>query len=114
MNGLENADLRLAMIVLAIATPLVAGLWWLSHRAIAREAGRPPVRAQVRNAIILALAGPVNLLVWLLFNGWLDRLGSRSIAGYILAGLVFIVVGSTTGFFARHDPRRRRSPRPEE
>jgi len=59
-----------------------------------------PLRLK-RNCLILGLAGPINLLIWLLFNQYLDQVGYRSVVGYMLAAIVFIVMGFITGFFSR-------------
>lgn len=80
------------MIVLAIATPALAVL--ILMRARAGTMTRPPAS----RLLLLALMGPANLTVWILFNGYLDRVGHRSAIGIALAALVFIAMGFGAGF----------------
>lgn len=101
----------IVFIIIAVVTPVVALAAWLALRRTQAQSGEPtppPVPKKTRrNLGILALAGPVNLLVWFLFNGWLDRTGSRSVVGYVLAALVFVIAGYATGFFSRLRQGRR-------
>ncbi len=106
---MEETTLRNLMILIAVATPLLAGMIYGVTRRVAED-GRPAPRRMRRNLWILAAAGPVNLVLWLLLNGWLDRMENRSAIGYVLAAIVFIAVGFTTGWFGG----RRRADRPED
>ena len=98
---MEESVVRNVMIILSLATPLVAGLFALAARASAVQSGEPLPRRLRRNIWILAAAGPVNLALWLLLNGILAGTGFRSVMGYALAALVFLAGGVATGFFSR-------------
>lgn len=106
---METADPSRLMIVLAVATPLLALLAGAIVGHAARAGGEPPPPALRRNLWILALAGPVSLGLWWVFNRWLDAIGPRSVAGYVLAALAFVGAGFATGFFSRLRGRPRRS-----
>mgnify|MGYP001470837999 CR=1 FL=1 len=88
-------------LIIAMLTPVIAFVGWLvvGHGA----SGNNEVSSKKihRNLILLALAGPVNLLLWYVVNGWLKGVGSRSVIGYVLAAMVFLVAGYATGFFGR-------------
>ena len=104
---MEETTLRNLMILIAVATPLLAGMSdGVARRAAAGE--RPTPRRMRRNLWILAAAGPVNLALRLLLNGWLDRMENRSAIGYVLAAVVFVAVGFATGWFGG-----RKADRPE-
>jgi hypothetical protein len=92
------------MWLLAVLTPVLGLLMWLTGRAAVGH-GAAVVRHLRLKSLVLGLAGPANLLCWYLFNSWLSHIGYRSVIGYILAGLVFIIGGALTGAFSR---RRRR------
>jgi hypothetical protein len=98
---MEEPVVRNVMILLAIATPLIAGLLALASRSATAQTGQPAPWRIRRNTWILAAAGPVNLLVWYLFNGTLSWVGSRSVLAYGLAILIFLAAGFGTGFFSR-------------
>jgi uncharacterized membrane protein len=89
---LENKDLLPAMIILAVATPVLAVLLIVFARA--GLVSMPP-RSRL---VILLLAGPLNLALWYLFNHYLDSTGHRSVFGILLAAVVFIAVGFGAGF----------------
>lgn len=88
-------------IIIALLTPLIACVGWLAVRRAPAEPGAVPLAKVRRNLLILALAGPLNLLLWLIVNGWLDQVGSRSVIGYVLAAVVFLAGGFATGFLPR-------------
>jgi hypothetical protein len=89
------------MLGLAAATPVVAlAVVLVAGRAAAAGGERLPP-AMRRNAWILAAAGPVNLVVWIIFNMWLESRGPGSVLGYALAAAAFILFGFLTGFFSR-------------
>lgn len=93
--------MRTIMIVVAVLTVIVGGTLLIVGHWAAREGGEPMPRSMRRNTLILTAAGPVNLLVWYLFNGLIEGIGARSVVGYVLAALVFIGAGFSTGFFGR-------------
>ena len=91
----------LVFIIIAAVTPILAFVGWLSLGRAPAEPGEIPLAKVRRNLLILALAGPANLLLWFVVNGWLDRVGSRSVIGYVLAAAVFLIGGFVTGFLPR-------------
>ena len=109
---MEIADADRLMFLLAVATPALALLarGVLGHAA--QHAGEPLTLVARRNIWILATAGPASLGLWWVFNRWLDTIGHRSVAGYILAALTFIAAGFATGFFSRLRAARARPPKP--
>ena len=98
---METADANRLMIILAMATPVLAVLVLAVGGHAARLAEEPMPARTRRNAWILAFAGPATLALWWIFNHWLNFIGHRSAAGYIIAGLTFIGAGFGTGFFGR-------------
>jgi hypothetical protein len=98
---MEETAVQKIMILLAVLTPLTAGLLALFVRSAAQGAGQTGGAKVRRNLWILAVAGPVNLALWFSFNGLLAGMGSRSVVGYGLAAAVFVFAGFATGFFSR-------------
>lgn len=98
---MQPAAVQNAMYLLAILTPVLAAMIYGARR-IGRLPGPGPALWKVA---VLGAAGPVNLLAWLLLNGWLDRIGHRSVIGYVLAAVVFVVAGFATGWFSRRRSR---------
>jgi hypothetical protein len=98
---MEHESPLTIMIVLAVATPVVGACMLIMGRIGARQSGAPMPPAMRRAGLLLLIAGPLNLLAWLLFNRWLDAIGYRSVIGYILAAAVFLALGWTTGAFSR-------------
>lgn len=94
-------DLFRVMIGIAIATPILGVLILLIGRAGAAGSDEPMPPSMKRNAIILAVAGPANLLLWWAYNAWHTSQGPGSAFGIVLAAIVFIVAGLATGLFAR-------------
>lgn len=97
---MEDRSTLPLMIALAIATPILAGMIHLYARSGAIGSLRKG------RLWLLALAGPLNLVVWLLFNERLERFESRSMLGLALAAAVFVTLGFGFGFLRRHDDRR--------
>jgi uncharacterized BrkB/YihY/UPF0761 family membrane protein len=89
---MEDPSFQVLMIALAVATPVLAGLIHLYAKS---GAMRPPRRGRV---LLLALAGPVNLLFSMLLNPRLEPIRSTSMIGIVLAGIVFVIVGFGFGF----------------
>ena len=89
-------------ILLAVATPVVAFLIAQMHQ-VASPAGQPEAqrRKNRRNLWLLGLAGPFNFLVWLILERWPGGFVRHEVAGWVLAVVVFAVVGWATGFFGR-------------
>lgn len=80
------------MVGVAVATPvLAAAMGLLRNMALLPSVG-------TGRLWLLASVGPANLLIWLVFNGYLGRVGHRSVIGIGLAALTFILVGSVFGF----------------
>lgn len=96
-GAMEDPSMQPLMIALAIATPVLAGLIFLYQRS---GAIRAPRRGRL---VLLALAGPLNLIVWLLLNERLAGIESRSLIGIILAVVVFLTLGFGFGFLRRRD-----------
>ncbi|MCL5269752.1 MAG: hypothetical protein M1457_04190 [bacterium] len=98
---MDDLAIRNIWIIIAVATPVLATLIGLAgHWAAAQEGGRMSRRLR-RNCLILFLAGPANLVLWLLFNDALDAVGYRSVLGIVVAAVVFVAAGLGTGFFSR-------------
>lgn len=99
---MERESLMPVMIGIGVATPVLAGLIALRVRSGAVAMPRPS------RMWMLALAGPLNLLIWVGFNRHLDWSGSRSIVGILVAIAVFTAMGAGFGFlrgrFARVKP----------
>lgn len=94
---MEDPSIQPLMIALAVATPVLAGLIHLYARTGAIGSLRKG------RLVLLALAGPLNLAVWLLLNERLERLESRSAIGALLAVVVFVTLGFGFGFLRRRD-----------
>lgn len=94
---MEDPSTLPLLIALAAATPVLAGLIHLYARSGAIGSLRKG------RLWLLALAGPLNLVAWLLFNKRLEDLESRSTIGIVLAIVVFVVVGFGFGFIRRRD-----------
>lgn len=111
---MQDVDVRNVMILIAILTPLIGLLLFWVGRWAAKAGERPLPPSVARNAWLLIFAGPVNLLVWWLFNGVLSGMGSRNVVGMALAAVVFIGMGFFTGFFSRlarrGENRQRKDP----
>lgn len=97
---MTDLDVRNIMIWIAAITPPLALAVYLVGRA-GQPQGEPLPRAYIRTAIILAAAGPVNLLLWFFHDKWAAYTGPGSVFGYVAAAIVFIVAGFATGLFAR-------------
>lgn len=96
------------MVILAIATPGLALLIFCLHKAGMMSL---PPRSRM---VILLLAGPVNLLLWLMMNRYFDAVRHRSAIGVVLAAAVFIGVGFGGGFLRRSSEARRRAIGPHD
>lgn len=104
---MQEVSVRTVMFIVAVATPLLALLIVTVGRAALTGEEATMNRRTQRNIWILALAGPANLGLWYLLNGLLAGVGSRSVIGYVLAALVFVLGGFATGFFSRLRGERR-------
>ncbi len=106
---MEHEQLRMAMVILAVVTPLVAGALMIVGWYTRQMTGEAmPVEWRWR-ALVLGLAGPLNLLVWWLVNGWLDRDGPAPAGGMLLAAALMATAGLAIGYFARSALRGRRA-----
>lgn len=86
------------MILIAFATPALVVLATVLTRI---GTIRPLRRSRLA---LLFFAGPANLILWFVFNGYLDRVGHRSIFGLAFAAVIFIALGFGLGIFgARGD-----------
>lgn len=94
-------ELRNIMIGIALATPILALVIVFITRSSAARSDEPLPPKIRSNALILAVAGPLNLAVWLLFNAWHNQHGPGSVHGIVAAAIMFIAAGLATGFFAR-------------
>lgn len=97
---MTDIALRNIMIWIAVITPPLALAIYLVLRAGQPE-GEPPQRNYMRSAIILAAAGPLNLVLWFFHDKWSAYTGPGSVFGYVAAAIVFIIAGFATGLFAR-------------
>ena len=100
---MDQETIQRIMIAIAVALPVVSASLLLMARSGARGAETEMVAKLRRTGWLLIVIGPLNLLVWLLLNNWLDRIGYRSVVGYLLAAVVFFITGWMTGLFARWD-----------
>jgi drug/metabolite transporter (DMT)-like permease len=98
---MDETVTRNVMILAAIATPVVAALIFGFSRWAAEDS-RSTFSPKTRRLVwILALAGPLNLLLWQVRKGGLNSFGGDSAMGWILAAMVFIVAGYASGWFRR-------------
>jgi len=95
---MDDPSILPLMIALAVATPVLAGL---IHLFYARSGAIGSLRKG--RLWLLALAGPLNLVGWLLSNERLKDLESRSVIGVVLAGVAFLTLGFGFGFLRRRD-----------
>lgn len=79
------------MIMIAFATPALA----LLMHFFAGRAGIVSIRRG--RMVVLFLAGPANLLLWIIFNKYLDGVGNNSALGIALAAIVFVATGYGLG-----------------
>lgn len=100
-DAMQETDVQRVMILIAVITPLIAGFLFLAAKMATDQGETSLPRRTRRNLGLLAAAGPANLTLWYLLNGVLQGVGSRSVIGYILAAMAFIVGGFVTGFFSR-------------
>lgn len=109
---MERASIQIVMLGLAAATPVVGFCVLRLGASIARQSDEPMPASMRRAGWLLILAGPLNLLVWFLFNEWLTAVGYRSVVGYAVAAAVFFAMGWTSGAFGRLRGRigRRETP----
>jgi drug/metabolite transporter (DMT)-like permease len=95
------------IIVLSLATPVVGATIWLAGRAVARQADEPMPRSMRRAAVILILAGPLNLLVRFCLGDRLAAASQNPAIGYALAAATFIGLGWYLGIFKRISNREK-------
>lgn len=96
-----------AILALAAATPAVALLGWRAHRRACEAAGAEPAARTRRNLIVLAAAGPANLLLWAALNAGGERRELSDAAGIALAVVVFLLASIATGSAGRYLGRLR-------
>lgn len=96
---MEDKSVALLIVVLAVATPALAGVIWFSARSGAMQAPRKG------RLLALFLAGPLNLVLWWLLNGKLSGARSSSVMGILAAIVVFVALGFGMGFLKRDAPR---------
>ena len=103
------------MTIIALLTPLLGIILYGIGLLTSRNSGQP-IPSSVRfSSVVLLLLGPLNYLLWNLLNQWLDHIGYRSIIGYVLAALAFILGGILTGRWQRGKIQNEREPeRPHE
>lgn len=94
---MEDPSIQPLMIALAVATPVLAGLIHLYARTGAIGSLRKG------RLWLLAFAGPLNLVVYLLLNEQLEDLESRSTIGVVLALVVFVTLGFGFGLLRRRN-----------
>lgn len=104
---MSDTSVNVGMIVVAVATPLLAGLLVLLAQM--------QVIGGVKKSrlILLVILGPGNLAVWMLFNGYLDQVGHRSVLGIGLAVLI-VVISAIGGGFRRGRMLASREPEKSE
>ncbi len=89
------------MTIIALLTPLLGIILYGIGLLTSRNSGQP-IPSSIRfSSVLLLLLGPLNYLLWNLLNQWLDHIGYRSIIGYVLAAMAFIVGGILTGRWKR-------------
>jgi hypothetical protein len=92
--GYPQESLTALMIGLAVATPVLAAAIWLRGRSGTLKT--PP-----NKLIILFLAGPINLLLWIYARGEIRKQGVSEIAAVLIVVGAFIAV--RFGFARRRD-----------
>ena len=85
-----------ATIALALATPVLALLAW----GALLSRGRRDVRHS-RGFWLAALAGPLVLVLWRVYNAIEDRFGLDSLAALGLNALIFLGLGLGVGLWLR-------------
>jgi hypothetical protein len=93
MLVLVPEDVQKSIMIIAILTPVLGLILYGVSTLTSRASGQSVPAPIRRSAIILLFMGPLNLVLWFLMNQWLERIGYRSVIGYVLAALVFIVGG---------------------
>ncbi len=81
-----------AFLALAIATPLLAAVVFALLRA-----RMPDKKVAGRVSSLIALAGPVNLAAWKVYNAITDRLGLDSVKNLLVNLALFVVIGIVAG-----------------
>jgi hypothetical protein len=97
---MEDRAAEQLVVFLAVATPILAAVLYLSSRFGSVGAMRPG------RLLTLALAGPVNLIVWTLLRGPLEGVASRQTIGIVLGLAVFLIMGFGFGMLRRRDDTR--------
>lgn len=92
---MDDRSVQLLLIALAVATPALAVFIYVQA-----SLGQMTLPARSRLWMLL-LAGPVNLLCWLLLKGPMEGVSGRSLVGGFAALAVFLTMGFGFGFFRR-------------
>lgn len=92
---MQDPSFQVLMIALALATPVLAGL----IHVYAKTGALSSIRKG--RLLLLALAGPVNLMISILMSPHREKSGAMSWIGISLAAAVFITVGFGFGFLQR-------------
>jgi hypothetical protein len=95
-GGMDDRAAELLVIFLAVATPMLAS------RSLSLVPIRPVGGLRRGRLMTLALAGPVNLLVWTLLRGPLGGVASRQTIGIVAGLAVFVIMGFGFGFLRRN------------
>ncbi|CEK15416.1 hypothetical protein [Chthonomonas calidirosea] len=97
------AEFTKLCVVVAVATPIVALVW-----AVAR----PPHR---HKAVLLALLGPANLALWVLYNRITNRFGLDTVRNLAINVGLFVTLGVLGGIgYGLLESRWPKDTRPDE
>ena len=90
-----------AFLALAIAGPLLGA-------AIGAFAGqrKGDLKGGLKRGLLIGLLGPLNLLLWNVYNLLTDRMGLDSVKNLLVQLALFIVLGAAAGFALRRRPSR--------
>jgi hypothetical protein len=92
---MDDRSVQFMVLMLAVATPLLAAVLHVNARAGRMSPLRPG------RLPLLALAGPLNALAWFVLQGRLQGSSGRTAFGIALAALVFIGLGFGVGWLRR-------------
>lgn len=103
-NDLREIVTRLQMdqlcVLLAVLLPLAGAAIWAAR---ARKLGR---RRAFPLGLVVALVGPVNLALWLIYNAITDRLGLDRVSNLLVNLALFVGLGVGIGLGAAFWARR--------
>src|SRR5437870_943734 len=105
-------QVELAFRALAIVAPLVGAL---IGTLVGYRTGRTErVKSGAVSGILIGLLGPVNYLLWKIYNGITDRLGLDSVKNLLINLALFIILGVAAGLISARYWVGRQCPRPAE